>query len=244
MRGNKIHEVVVSREKVALVDKDGTVLEFRDVMSPEQAQEITDRIRTRLEISWEEVAEAFIGYAWVAKEYKTFAAYCAGEFGPGRLRLPRPERRAAVEFLRRAGASIRDIAAATGCDKNTAHADVRKIEEAWVSEIQTRGAAIYDAARDSLPLIRGRDNKFYERPRPQTDPDKCRDELETIHRRQSALYGDVIALRERIHAWEQRWGVAFDAYQQSQLGCVVDQLIDMAKLLDEIAHEPIGLDAR
>lgn len=93
-------------------------------MTPDEARQVTDRIRTALGVAWELVADAYQRRAWAAMGYGSWDAYTSAEFGAARLRLPREERREVVASLRDAGLSIRAIAAATGMDGRTVRRDL------------------------------------------------------------------------------------------------------------------------
>lgn len=93
-------------------------------MTPDEARQITERIRTSLSIAWELVTEAYQRRAWTAMGYPSWDAYCSAEFGAARLKLPREERQEVVHSLREAGLSIRAIAAATGTARNTVRGDL------------------------------------------------------------------------------------------------------------------------
>lgn len=88
-------------------------------MGPTEARALTDRLRASAEETWDLVVEAYVGRAWAALGYRTWDAYCAGEFGSLRLRLPPEERAGVTASLREAGLSVRAIAAATGEGKST-----------------------------------------------------------------------------------------------------------------------------
>ena len=93
-------------------------------LTPEQARDVTDRIRTALGVTWELVVEAWTGRAWAALGYGTWDSYIAAEFGTARLRLPAEERRDVVNSLRDAGMSTRAIAAAAGVSQSTVSNDL------------------------------------------------------------------------------------------------------------------------
>ena len=69
-----------------------------DIMSADEAREVTDRIRSSLEEIWELIVRAYSGRAWVALDYESWTDYCATEFGSDRLRLPREERTTVVSL--------------------------------------------------------------------------------------------------------------------------------------------------
>ena len=124
MRGNMVRELVVGDGRLVNADEWGNAGPI-DVMSVEQAKAITEQIRSQMGATRESVYRAWQGRVWIPLGYRSFDAYCVGEFGPNGLRLPRKERRATVTYLRRMGMSIRAITSATGEARNT----VRSISE-------------------------------------------------------------------------------------------------------------------
>lgn len=88
-------------------------------MTPDDARDKTDRLKTALGVSWELVIQLFLGRAWAALGHQSWDAYCSAEFGALRIRLPREERDEVIESLRDAGLSIRAIAATGVASKNT-----------------------------------------------------------------------------------------------------------------------------
>lgn len=94
-------------------------------MTPDEAREVTDRIRTALGVTWELVVDAYKRRAWAAMGYPSWDAYTEAEFGGTRLRLPREEREQVVASLRESGMSIRAIASATGHSVNTVAKDLQ-----------------------------------------------------------------------------------------------------------------------
>jgi hypothetical protein len=133
-----------------------------DPMNEDQARALTDRIKRDVEAVWALIREAYLGRAWTALGYESWDAYCVGELGTARLRIPREERPEMVTSLREAGLSIRAIASATGIDKNTVQADL-----AQASEIHTPDAPVDEdalaeelIAADANPII-GTDGKSY-----------------------------------------------------------------------------------
>jgi hypothetical protein len=245
--------VVVDERGNVDVDEFGNV-ESVDVMSREEALAITDRIREYRVAEWELRAQAFLGCVWIPLGYETFDAYLVGEFGPNKLRLPRIERRAAVKEMRSIEMSIRAIALAVGCDKNTVLSDLAKMKasQAQASEFQTRGLAITDESRDWLPFIRGLDKKIYPPPSPRTAAEKNADkrygELQEIYGDMITAYLAQLAVQAQIEAWKTKWGRTGSDVEWDQLLCIRDQLAymrdlakDMQKPLDEITS-PTLLD--
>lgn len=94
-----------------------------------EARELTDAIKNRAEQTWQLIEQAYQHRAWSALGYETWDAYCAGEFGATRLRLPREERSEVVKSLRDSGMSIRAIASATGHSDQTVQRDLRQVSQ-------------------------------------------------------------------------------------------------------------------
>lgn len=97
-----------------------------EAISPEQARDLTDRIKTGLEITWQLVIEAYQSRAWAALGYATWDDYCHRELEVGRshIQLPRENRQEVVRSLSEAGMSTRAITAATGAGYGTVHRDL------------------------------------------------------------------------------------------------------------------------
>lgn len=94
-------------------------LTSENTLSPSDARELTERIRTGLDMLWRWVAEAYQGQAWRVLGYGSWDEYCTREFGSSHLRLPREDRAEVVASLRESGLSVRAIAAATGLGTGT-----------------------------------------------------------------------------------------------------------------------------
>lgn len=120
-----------------------------DELTPEQARELTDKIRVNLDNIWELVTEAYTAGAHRALGYASWDAYCTTEFGSNRIKLPREERPETIRSLYEAGLSIKSIVSATGADRNTVRKDLRQGGEFHPPE-ETLGA----------------DGKTYARPEP------------------------------------------------------------------------------
>lgn len=87
--------------------------------TPEQARDLTDRIKLVLDGMWELVKAAYTSRAWSALGYLTWDEYCTREFGTSRIRLPREDRGEVIGSLRDSGLSLRAIASATGLGRGT-----------------------------------------------------------------------------------------------------------------------------
>lgn len=96
-------------------------------MSPEDARELTDRIKVGVGAVWELVKTAYQGGAHRALGYASWDDYCTREFGTSRIRLPKEERQEVVASLRESGLSTRAIAAATGVNRETVMRDLDEV---------------------------------------------------------------------------------------------------------------------
>lgn len=95
-------------------------------LSANQARELTDRIKTGMEVMWELIKEAYQSRAWSALGYSSWDDYCGREFGSSRIKLPREERQEVVSSMREIGMSTRAIASATGVSRPTIIKDSRE----------------------------------------------------------------------------------------------------------------------
>jgi hypothetical protein len=100
-----------------VADVDAEIVEAD--MSKADALAITARIRALVGDCWSLIKQAYTRRAWAALGYESWDAYCLGELGEARLRIPREERPELVCSLRQAGMSIRAIGAATGLGYGT-----------------------------------------------------------------------------------------------------------------------------
>lgn len=113
-------------------------------MTPDEARQVTDRIRTALGVAWELVADAYKRRAWAAMGYSSWDDYTSAEFGAARLRLPREERQEVVASLRDAGLSIRAIAATGIASKQTIERDLAGVmnhDTSTPPEVEPQSAA-------------------------------------------------------------------------------------------------------
>jgi hypothetical protein len=118
------------------------------VITAEQAKELTERIRATLADAWKLILEAWECNAWYVLGYKNWDAYCVAEFGVARLRIPLAERRAAVGSMREAGMSLRVIGVSLGYDDSTVRRDIQ---------------ALTDAGETNLPAtVTGTNGRTYE----------------------------------------------------------------------------------
>ncbi len=117
----------------------------------DDARALTDRIKVNLGVTWELVTEAYLGRAWTALGYESWAIYCREELDLRHLRLPRDKRMEGVAALYASGMSLRAVAEATGYSRETIRRDV---------------AGDTNVSAESL----GMDGREY--PRPPTPPEK------------------------------------------------------------------------
>lgn len=118
------------------------------IASKREAEDRAERIRTALSVSWDLIKDAWKAFDWRALGYPSWDAYCDGEFGTSRIRLPREERREVVSSMREIGMSTRAIAAATGISQKTASREVEATRE----------------SNDSPAPVTGTDGKTYTQP--------------------------------------------------------------------------------
>ena len=137
------------------------------IASKREAEDRAERIRTALSVSWDLIKDAWKAFDWQALGYASWDAYCDGEFGTSRIRLPREERREVVSSMREIGMSTRAIASATGMSPRTAAREV--------------AAGVPNGTADTEPVT-GTDGKTYtqpERPRATAMPQSDLDALNT-----------------------------------------------------------------
>jgi hypothetical protein len=119
------------------------------IASKREAEDRAERIRTALSVSWDLIKDAWKAFDWQALGYASWDAYCDGEFGTSRIRLPREERREVVSSMREIGMSTRAIASATGMSPRTAAREV--------------AAGVPNGTADTEPVT-GTDGKTYTQP--------------------------------------------------------------------------------
>lgn len=201
-------------------------------LTPEQARDVTDRIRTALGVTWELVVEAWTGRAWAALGYGTWDSYIAAEFGSARLRLPAEERREVVVSLRDAGMSTRAIAAAAGVSPGTVRNDlaggqlcppdapvedpddsasVEPGSDAPESDTAADSGAPQDQEIKVTATIKGRDGKTY--PAKASTTNKVKEDLALIrlHAGAGKTIGEIAAItgrtRRSIHDIVTRYDI-------------------------------------
>lgn len=154
--------------------------------TPEQARDLTDRIKFSLDGMWELVRAAYISRAWAALGYLTWDEYCTREFGTSHIRLPREERGEVIGSLRDSGLSLRAIAAATGLSRGTVGNELAGSGvQNWTPEVEvTREPAPPDPVERPRqetppavatpaavrPVTKGLDGKTYQPSRPARAP--------------------------------------------------------------------------
>lgn len=92
-------------------------------ISASYARDLTDRIKTGMEVIWDLIKEAYQSRAWTVLGYASWDDYCTREFGASRIKLPREERQEIVSSMREIGMSTRAIASATGVSQKTISRD-------------------------------------------------------------------------------------------------------------------------
>jgi DNA-binding transcriptional ArsR family regulator len=118
-----------------------------DVLSIDEAREVTDNLKSALEISWELIVKAYQGRIWEPLGYDNWETYTSAEFGHLRLRLPLAEREQVISSLSDHGLSTRAIAAATGESQSTVSRDRRKAPESSDSGVTGMDGKTYPAAK-------------------------------------------------------------------------------------------------
>jgi hypothetical protein len=88
-------------------------------LNKKEALAVTERIKSKMGDLMSEIAQAWIGRAWIALDYESWADYIKGEFNHAPLALPSAERKAVTALLRGQGMSTRAIAPAFGVDQKT-----------------------------------------------------------------------------------------------------------------------------
>lgn len=95
------------------------------IATSQEARQRVSAIRNALALADDLLAQAFARQDWLALNHPSWAAYCAAELPELRhIKLRKAERLARVSVLAAAGASVRDIAAATGASVGTIHSDL------------------------------------------------------------------------------------------------------------------------
>ena len=143
---------------MTLVDVDtGEVV---DLLDKSEARDLTDRIKVELSATWDLITEAYKRRAWAALGFDSWDAYCKGEFGTSRIKLPSEERREVVSSLRDAGLSIRAISAATGAGRGTVERDLRGVPNGTPerTEVEPR---FKGGSPKPAPKVTGTDGKTY-----------------------------------------------------------------------------------
>jgi hypothetical protein len=99
------------------------------------ARRLVGEARNALALADDLLARLYAGRAWEVLGHKDWPALCAAELPELRhLKMRTPARRERVAALLEHGATIRDIAAATGASVGTAHGDVATITAATTGD--------------------------------------------------------------------------------------------------------------
>lgn len=158
-------------------------------LTPDEAREVTNRIRQLTAMAWTCIVKAYNGRAWAALGYSTWDAYCETEFDGARLRLPREDRQEVVGSLRESGLSLRAIESATGVSRPTIINDLEVVK--------------------SLPpeQINGTDGKRYPTRDSEPRPEDLTARLSTIERAMldRIRSGETVVVNMRAGAHEALW---------------------------------------
>jgi hypothetical protein len=101
------------------------VIDQAATLTAAEARRLTSDARNALALADDLLARLFAGAAWSALGHADWVAYCAAELPELRhLKMRATPRRARVAALQAAGASMREMAAATGASLGTIHGDV------------------------------------------------------------------------------------------------------------------------
>ena len=98
-----------------------------------EARELTDHIKTNLEVASRLIVEAYVRRAWQALGYGGWDLYVLGEFGSGPLRVPREDRPEMVRSLRSQQMSLRAIGTAMDVSERTVRRDLEEAGAAFAA---------------------------------------------------------------------------------------------------------------
>lgn len=142
--------------------------EVVDVLSEQEARELTEKIADGLGEVWSLIKRAYLGRAWVPMGFGSWDEYVDKTFGATRIRLPREERQEVVASLRDSGLSIRAIATATGSSVGTVSSDLNAgVQNRTPDEDGPREPDIAPLPDEPAPPpITGIDGKSYQPSRP------------------------------------------------------------------------------
>lgn len=121
------------------------------IASRSEAEDRAERIRTALSVSWDLIKDAWKAFDWRALGYPSWDAYCDGEFGTSRIRLPREERREVVSSMREIGMSTRAIASATGTSQSTVDRTISSDPNGSVGEVTGVNGKTYSSSQPERP---------------------------------------------------------------------------------------------
>jgi predicted Rossmann fold nucleotide-binding protein DprA/Smf involved in DNA uptake len=96
-----------------------------EVLGQREARRLVSQARNALALADDLLARLYAGRAWVALGHADWSALCAAELPELRhLKMRAAPRRARVAALHALGASVREIAAATGASVGSVHGDI------------------------------------------------------------------------------------------------------------------------
>ena len=178
------------------------------VMTPERARALTDRIKDTLSVAYDALIECWQGRADQALGYESWDAYCATEFAEARMvRLARDQRQEIVAQMRSAGMSTRAIGSGLGIGAATAMRD-------------TRTAGVSDETPDATVIGLNGQRRPAARPQPASTPD--------VHDINAGISDSAV---ERDRDLTRR------ALPAIALGSRVDELLESARDPDSIVRD-------
>jgi transposase len=99
-----------------------------ELLDIDTARRLTAQARDALAIADDVLARLYAGRVWLAYGHAGWAEYCAAELPELRhLKMRTAPRRERVAALHARGASVRDIAAATGASVGSVHGDIARL---------------------------------------------------------------------------------------------------------------------
>jgi transposase len=102
-----------------------------ELLDIDTARRLTAQARDALAIADDVLARLYAGRVWLAYGHAGWAEYCAAELPELRhLKMRTGPRRERVAALHAQGASVRDIAAATGASVGSVHGDIATLTRA------------------------------------------------------------------------------------------------------------------
>lgn len=122
-------------------------------MSPSAARDLTERIRTTIDRTWDLIAKAYTDRAWAVLGYPTWDVYCEREFGSTWFKLPRETRGEVVQSLRDLGLSTRAIGSAIGVDDRTVRRDLSGAASAAPAAVMGTDGKTYASTQPARPHL-------------------------------------------------------------------------------------------